>query len=215
MAAPRGFSADDLTARARIRQAAMHQFAEHGYARTTIRSIAAAAGVSPGLLRHHFGSKEELREAVDVHVVAEIRRVNDEVLEGTRRGDLRPAALSRPDLKPYRAYVVQALLDGSAAMAPIFDEVVDLTVGWIELADKGRTNDPPAVDARTRAAVLAGMVFGVQLLAGHISRALGTDMATPEGERLTSLALLEIYSHALVSPELAATARAGIDAPAP
>ena len=37
---------DDLTARARIRQAALSQFAEHGFERTTIRGIAAEAGVS-------------------------------------------------------------------------------------------------------------------------------------------------------------------------
>jgi TetR/AcrR family transcriptional regulator, regulator of cefoperazone and chloramphenicol sensitivity len=32
--------------------------------------IAAAAGVSPGLVIHHFGSKDGLREAVDAHVLA-------------------------------------------------------------------------------------------------------------------------------------------------
>ena len=54
----------DLTARARIRDAAIRHFADEGYERTTIRGIAVTAGVSPGLLRHHFGSKEELRRAV-------------------------------------------------------------------------------------------------------------------------------------------------------
>ena len=36
---------EDLTARARIRQAALTHFAEHGYDRATIRGIAASAGV--------------------------------------------------------------------------------------------------------------------------------------------------------------------------
>ncbi len=46
--------AADLTARARIREAALRHFAEEGYERATIRAIAATAGVSPGLVRHHF-----------------------------------------------------------------------------------------------------------------------------------------------------------------
>ena len=212
MAAPHGFTADDLTARARIRQAAMQQFAEHGYARTTIRGIAAAAGVSPGLLRHHYGSKEELRDAVDAHILAEIRRANDAVLDGSRRGDLGPAALARPDMKPYQAYIVRALADGSPTMARIFDEVVELTVPWLEQADEVRTDGEPAVDARARAAVLVGMVFGVGLLGDHVSRALGKNINTPDGEYVFSLAVLDLYSHSLVSPELAASARHGIDA---
>lgn len=35
-------------------------FAEHGYERTTIRSIAAAAEVDPGLVMQHFGAKDTL-----------------------------------------------------------------------------------------------------------------------------------------------------------
>ncbi|HEY0692314.1 MAG TPA: helix-turn-helix domain-containing protein [Kribbella sp.] len=34
--------------------------AENGYDRTTIRSIAAAAGSDPGLVMRYFGSKEKL-----------------------------------------------------------------------------------------------------------------------------------------------------------
>src|SRR4029453_5925987 len=58
-----------LTGRARIRDAAIRLFAERGIAGTTVRDIAREAGVSPGLLRHHFGSKEALREACDVYAL--------------------------------------------------------------------------------------------------------------------------------------------------
>src|SRR6266542_759545 len=53
---------EDLTARARIRDAALRLFAERGVDGATIRDIAKAAGVSAGLVRHHFGSKEALRD---------------------------------------------------------------------------------------------------------------------------------------------------------
>lgn len=45
---------------ARILSAARQAFAEAGYDRATIRAIAAAAGVNPGLVVHYFGSKEDL-----------------------------------------------------------------------------------------------------------------------------------------------------------
>jgi len=65
-----GIRPQDLTGRARIREAALELFASRGVAATSVRSITDSAGVSPGLIRHHFGSKEGLRQAVDVEVIA-------------------------------------------------------------------------------------------------------------------------------------------------
>jgi TetR/AcrR family transcriptional regulator, regulator of cefoperazone and chloramphenicol sensitivity len=60
---------DDRTARAIIRDEALRLFAARGPDAVTVRQIAAAAGVSPALVVHHFGSKEGLREVVDQHVL--------------------------------------------------------------------------------------------------------------------------------------------------
>lgn len=46
--------------RARIADAARRSFAADGYDRTTIRRIAADAGVDPALVLHYFGSKRDL-----------------------------------------------------------------------------------------------------------------------------------------------------------
>lgn len=59
----------DLTSRARIRNAGLHQFATSGFAGTPMRAIATEAGVTIGLISHHFGSKEGLKEAVESWVV--------------------------------------------------------------------------------------------------------------------------------------------------
>ena len=59
----------DLTAAARIRDAALRQFAARGVAATSIRDVAKAASVSPGLVQHHFHSKAGLRRAVEEFVV--------------------------------------------------------------------------------------------------------------------------------------------------
>jgi AcrR family transcriptional regulator len=48
---------------ARIVAAARNQFAENGWAGTTIRAIARSADVDPALVYHYFGSKEGLLDA--------------------------------------------------------------------------------------------------------------------------------------------------------
>ena len=202
---------EDLTARARIRDAALWHFAEEGFGRATVRDIAATAGVSPGLVRHHFGSKEGLRDACDNAVAQALRAVNDEALEGSRRGDLSAAAISRRALGPYQNYISRALVDGSPSVALLFDDLVSMTEQWLIRADDDRA-DPPMGDRRTRAALIIAMTLGIPLLHTHISRAAGTDIRNGEGERRVAMALLDLYAHPLVTPELAATARAAYEA---
>jgi AcrR family transcriptional regulator len=68
MSDPRA-SASDLTARAKIRNAALDLYAEHGEDRVSMRMIAAHAGVTVGLVQHHFKTKDGLRDAVEQLVV--------------------------------------------------------------------------------------------------------------------------------------------------
>lgn len=46
--------------RGTVLSAARTSFADRGFERTTIRGVAADAGVAPGMVHHFFGSKEEL-----------------------------------------------------------------------------------------------------------------------------------------------------------
>jgi AcrR family transcriptional regulator len=64
---------EDLTAKARIRNAALDLYAEHGEDRTSMRAIAAAAGVTVGLVAHHFGNRDGVRDAVEQLVVDHFR----------------------------------------------------------------------------------------------------------------------------------------------
>src|SRR5213593_2222540 len=54
-------SADTKT---RILDAAEHLFMEHGFEATSLRSLTTAAGVNLAAVNYHFGSKEELFQAV-------------------------------------------------------------------------------------------------------------------------------------------------------
>ncbi len=54
--------------RARLVEATLASLIRHGVERTTVRRIAAAADLSPGMVRHHFGSKDALLAATYRHL---------------------------------------------------------------------------------------------------------------------------------------------------
>ena len=56
--------ADDGNQRERLLDAALAAFAADGIAATSLRGIAAKAGVTPALVNYYFGSKEQLVDAV-------------------------------------------------------------------------------------------------------------------------------------------------------
>lgn len=51
------------TTKTAILRAARDRFAAHGYERTTIRAVAADAGIDPSMVMRYFGSKEKLFDA--------------------------------------------------------------------------------------------------------------------------------------------------------
>ncbi|HLS34368.1 MAG TPA: helix-turn-helix domain-containing protein [Brevibacterium sp.] len=59
----------DLASVGRIRQAALSLFATQGVSSTPLRAIAAEAGVTVGLIPHHFGSKNGLRDELERWIV--------------------------------------------------------------------------------------------------------------------------------------------------
>lgn len=207
-----GAAVEDLTARARIRNAALEQFAEYGFDRATIRGIAHAARVSPGLVRHHFGSKDDLRTACDAYALEALRGYVDQTMTDEGLNDPRTLGEAWTPLHPFRRYLAQALIDGSEAAGRIFDEMVAMTEQTLRQADKHRPN-PPAADLRTRAALMVAMALGIPAFRAHISRSIGADIFSADGDRRISLALLDIHSHPVISPDSARTLRQGLDKP--
>lgn len=190
---------EDLTARARIRDAAIELFAERGMDGTTVRDIAQAAGVSPGLLRHHFGSKEALREACDTFVLDRMLRLKEElVFEGKIANPGFLPSVHPTILLTYK-YLTRALLDGSASAAALFDDLVSFTEQWI-VKFAPQVSD----DHRGFAAVMVGMQTGLLAMHDHVSRALGVDIFTTEGHIRMAAALTDFYTHPLLDSELLA-----------
>ena len=198
-------SAEDLTARARIRDAALRLFAERGLDGTTIRDIARAAGVSGGLVRHHFGSKDDLRAACDSYALDQLMRIKEQaVLEGQLAN---PGFMSaaHPTVLLTLRYLARSLVDGSPAAAAVFDEMVELGEAWLDQHHPGQIPDP-----RGYSAVLVAMQSGLFMMHSQLSRWLGADIFTPEGHLRLTTALIDFYSQPLLSPALAEQARAAV-----
>jgi AcrR family transcriptional regulator len=185
----------DLTARARIRDAAIRLFTERGVEGTSILEIARAAGVSGGLIRHHFGSKDGLREECDTYVLNELLLFKEKALD---QSEADPGSLPTFDTRQVllRRYLGRAMIDGSAAAAAKFDEIVDLTEQWF--IEQGNLDLP---DPRACAAVLAAMQIGLMVMQDHVAGALGEDPLSPQTHLRVALASADIYSHPLVSPD--------------
>lgn len=62
----------------RILETAKRLFGELGYAETTYKRIAQEAGIADGLIAHHYGSKENLFQLVEISILTELLRQIDE-----------------------------------------------------------------------------------------------------------------------------------------
>lgn len=125
-------SNDDLTARARVRNAALDLFAREGADRVSLRAVAAQAGVTHGLVQHHFKSKAGLRDAVDQLVVDYFEGALREAEPADDPGEYaaaRDAAVRRMLEKnpPVVDYVRRAVLSPSGEGAHLLGVLVDLT----------------------------------------------------------------------------------------
>ena len=187
----------------------MHLFAGQGGTATTIRAVAEQAGVAPGLVSHHFGSKQGLRDACDDYVLDYLRQIIKQGID--EQGVANPAYLDGvyQGAADVLRYVARALVDGSAGAEALFDNLVALTEEYL-------ANHPPhggasQSDPRTRAAVIVAMRLGVWVLHPHLMRALGADTLTPQLLAQLSAAVLDVMSHDFAGADIVALARSGLD----
>jgi AcrR family transcriptional regulator len=151
----------DLTARARIRDAAIRRFGADGFG-ASVRAIAADAAVSPGLVMHHFGSKEGLRAACDEHVLRVIREAETDAFASTGPLDLLAHLVGMDQYAPLVGYLVQALLAGGDLAATLLDRMTADAVDYLqEAVAAGRIR--PSRDPAARAAFLVDVGIGAVL----------------------------------------------------
>lgn len=126
---------DPKGTRRAIFKAAVTIFADKGFAGTSIRDLSRASGVSTGLILHHFGSKEQLYEAVKRSAYARLLQTLAEEGPSGIKGDI----LDQVRTGFYRARGNQTMqriglwarLEGDKAPWPGEEELVSGIRRWI------------------------------------------------------------------------------------
>jgi AcrR family transcriptional regulator len=193
---------DDRTARARIRDAAIERFGRDGTAATSLRAIAADAGVSPPLVVHHFGSKEGLRAACDRHVAATIREGKQAAMAAGPQVDALAALRQAERTRPLLRYLARVLVDPSPEVAALVDELVADAVAYLEQGVRtGMLR--PTDDPRGRATVLTMWSLGALVLHEHVARLLGADLTADDaGLRAYARPATRILGEGVLAPEV-------------
>ncbi len=162
--------------------------------------------VSPGLVVHHFGSKEGLRREVDQHVLDVFEAMLGELTGEGGAELLDPGAgassLSEvfarhlPDDSPLPGYLRRLLLSDTDAGRLLFRRLYDLSRDALDgLAAAGLA--APGADPAVRAALLLANDLALFLLRDRLAEVLGTDPLSADGMARWAPEMLSIYAGGL------------------
>lgn len=186
----------DLTAVARIRNAAIDLFGRDGFDRVSIRMVANLAGVSPALVIHHFGSKDDLRAECDRHIVSELF-AHKGALVGTGATSAMQDWLNDIEtFRPFINYLARMLTDASPAADALFDRLRDGTAAMLdEQIAAGLIREP--IDREIIAIYLT--VYGVSplIMGRQVARSLGGTELDEAMIRRSTLPILDLYTNGL------------------
>ena len=146
-------SVGDLTAAARIRDAAIEQFGQHGFD-VGLRAIAKGAGVSAALVIHHFGSKDGLRKACDDYVAETIRATKSESLQTSDPSAWFGQMAEIESFAPMMSYLVRSMQSGGDLAKMLWRTMIDNAEGYIDEGVRAGTLRPSR-DPKARALFLA------------------------------------------------------------
>lgn len=196
-------SGDDRTTAARIRDAAITEFAATGISGTSVRTIAASADVSPALVIHHFGSKDDLRQACDEWVAALIRELKTTALASGGGFDVAAAFRGHIGEVPAAKYLAKTLVDGSPHVSDLVDELARDAVEYIETGVATGMIQPSS-HPNERAAILMVWSLGALVLHEHLERLIGVDITADFGSNPKAVSaymapILEIYGNGFLT----------------
>jgi AcrR family transcriptional regulator len=191
-------ASDDRTAVARIRDAAIEQWGEHGF-NVGLRSIAEAAGVSAALVIHHFGSKDGLRKACDDYIAEEIHHGKSASMQTKDPADWFRQMAEIDSYAPMMAYLVRSMQSGSDLAKVLWQRMLDNSEKYLE---EGVQNGllKPSRDPRARAKFL-GLTGGGGFFLFIQMHDTPTDLRAvlrDYGEQMV-LPALELYSEGLMT----------------
>lgn len=184
-----------------IAAAARSQFGAHGYQRTSLRSIAAEAGVDPRLVLHFFGSKQQLFLSV-VELPFDPASVFPAILGdggpgvGRRLAEFMVGVLDSPERRSIATGIVRAAASEEEAARLWRDVVAEKML--VPLASRVARDRP-----ELRAALAGSQIVGL-IMARHVVGV--TALAEAPKDQLVD-ALAPVFEHYL-------TGDLGADAPA-
>ena len=187
----------DLTAAARIRDAAIEQFGEHGFG-VGLRAIAKAAGVSAALVIHHFGSKDGLRKACDDYIAEEIRSSKSEALKSNDPATWFAQLAEIESYAPMMAYLVRSMQSGGELAKMLWRTMIDNAEEYLDEGVRAGTIKPSR-DPRARARYL-GITGGGGFLLYLQMHETPTDIRAVLRDYAREMVLpaLEIYTEGLM-----------------
>lgn len=191
-------SAGDLTAVARIRDAAIDQVGQHGF-NVGLRAIAQAAGVSAALVIHHFGSKDGLLRACDDYIAEQVREAKSESLRAADPSSWLRQVAEIESFAPMVAYLVRSMQSGGELAKSFWQRMIDNAEEYLEEGVRAGTLKPSR-DPKARAKFL-GMVGGGSLLLYLQMHDTPTDLRAvlrDYGEDMM-LPALELYTNGLMT----------------
>src|SRR4051812_15542174 len=155
-------ASDDRTAVARIRDAAIDQWGQHGF-NVGLRRVAEAAGVSAALVIHHFGSKEGLRKACDDYIAEAIREAKTESVTTSDPAAWFAQMAEIESYAPLMAYLVRSMQSGSDLAKAFWQRMLDNAEEYLEAGVRAGTLKPSR-DPHARARYLGMSSGGAFLL---------------------------------------------------
>ncbi|MCW2511239.1 MAG: TetR family transcriptional regulator [Mycobacterium sp.] len=191
-------SVDDLTATARIRDAAIEQFGEHGFD-VGLRTIAKAAGVSAALVIHHFGSKDGLRTACDDFVAESVRASKSESIRSSDPASWFAQLAEIESFAPSMAYLVRSMQSGGELAKSLWHNMIDNAEQYIEEGVLAGTIKPsPNPKSRAKFLAMAGGGGFLLYLQLHENP---TDIRAVLHDYAQEMVLpaLEVYTHGLMT----------------
>ncbi len=184
------------TTREGILDAAMRGFADKGYAATSIREIAAAAGTNVASIGYHFGSKEGLRAACATLVAERMRMATAAAAAPASTPAEAEAALCtlveamvrfvllQPEARQTAGFVLREMSQPSEALDLIYDSVFRDVHGRVcQLWGLAAGRDPESEATRLAVFSLIGQIVYFHLGRPVVTRRMGwTDIGPAEAK---------------------------------
>jgi AcrR family transcriptional regulator len=201
----------DLTAEARIRNSALELFGELGPDAVSVRAVAGDAGVSGGLVIHHFGSKAGLIAAVDDYLIERVAVYLDRFATQSDADAAQSVLTSMADEPALLKYLARAITHGGDAGATLFDRLYNMSLDFMDTMTAAGIARPVA-DREGTAAWLLVIDLGVLVMRHHLERVLGVDPYSAPGlERITAIEFDVMTAGLLIFATDASTSAHGSD----